>query len=477
MKIGRNDPCRCGSGKKYKHCCLHQPPDPQELLWRRVRRAIEATQARLLHCAREEYGGMAMVEAWDEFSGWLESGPDEPFEDPNFQLFTSWFFYEWTPDPVATDTLPGAPRDTQVAARYLAMRRAKLDPLERAYVEACLASHFSFYEVVSIRPAQGLTLRDVFTGAITHVLEKAMTETLTVDDVLFARLVPVGTITLIDSSGPYAFSPLEKAPLLEFRKRLKSRADPITPELLEDFTSELFDLYRMLFERVAFPQAPELQNTDGEPLEFQTVRYEIDTPQRAFDALHDLAAPETPEELLREAELDPNGALERVTFDWVKVSDDAGLGSTVLARIRIDGRLLTAEVNSAGRADRFKALIAERLGPAARFQATVVQSAERMLEHLPDRAESERSARAQQELMENPEVRAQVENLLRRQYANWKHESIPALGNRTPIEAMQDAEGREMVESLLAYYERGFAEQFPWMAESPIAAMRKDIGL
>lgn len=22
-KIGRNDPCPCGSGKKYKHCCLH----------------------------------------------------------------------------------------------------------------------------------------------------------------------------------------------------------------------------------------------------------------------------------------------------------------------------------------------------------------------------------------------------------------------------------------------------------------------
>jgi uncharacterized protein YecA (UPF0149 family) len=21
LKIGRNDPCRCGSGKKYKHCC------------------------------------------------------------------------------------------------------------------------------------------------------------------------------------------------------------------------------------------------------------------------------------------------------------------------------------------------------------------------------------------------------------------------------------------------------------------------
>jgi len=24
-KIGRNDPCPCGSGKKYKQCCLAKP--------------------------------------------------------------------------------------------------------------------------------------------------------------------------------------------------------------------------------------------------------------------------------------------------------------------------------------------------------------------------------------------------------------------------------------------------------------------
>jgi len=24
-KIGRNDPCPCGSGRKYKHCCLNKP--------------------------------------------------------------------------------------------------------------------------------------------------------------------------------------------------------------------------------------------------------------------------------------------------------------------------------------------------------------------------------------------------------------------------------------------------------------------
>ena len=26
--VGRNDPCPCGSGKKYKKCCYLKPDDP-----------------------------------------------------------------------------------------------------------------------------------------------------------------------------------------------------------------------------------------------------------------------------------------------------------------------------------------------------------------------------------------------------------------------------------------------------------------
>ncbi|HHX66152.1 MAG TPA: hypothetical protein GX702_14840, partial [Chloroflexi bacterium] len=29
-KVGRNDPCPCGSGKKYKNCCLRQGLSPEE---------------------------------------------------------------------------------------------------------------------------------------------------------------------------------------------------------------------------------------------------------------------------------------------------------------------------------------------------------------------------------------------------------------------------------------------------------------
>lgn len=32
-KLGRNDPCACGSGKKFKHCCMGKPTDSSGLPW------------------------------------------------------------------------------------------------------------------------------------------------------------------------------------------------------------------------------------------------------------------------------------------------------------------------------------------------------------------------------------------------------------------------------------------------------------
>jgi methionyl aminopeptidase len=37
-KIGRNDPCPCGSGLKYKRCCIGNEPSPQENLEKRYKR-------------------------------------------------------------------------------------------------------------------------------------------------------------------------------------------------------------------------------------------------------------------------------------------------------------------------------------------------------------------------------------------------------------------------------------------------------
>ena len=55
-----------------------------------------------------------------------------------------------------------------------------------------------------------------------------------------------------------------------------------------------------------------------------------------------------------------------------------------------------------------------------------------------------------------PEVLAEaIENALRRSYANWCDEPIPALGGKTPRQALATATGRERVRGLLRSYEAG----------------------
>ena len=49
--MGRNDPCPCGSGKKYKKCCLNKPKPPADL--------IESEQERKKWL--EEYPGAAQI--------------------------------------------------------------------------------------------------------------------------------------------------------------------------------------------------------------------------------------------------------------------------------------------------------------------------------------------------------------------------------------------------------------------------------
>ena len=60
----------------------------------------------------------------------------------------------------------------------------------------------------------------------------------------------------------------------------------------------------------------------------------------------------------------------------------------------------------------------------------------------------------QEALLKQPEVRAQLEQLQRRHYENWPEVALSALNNKTPLEAVRNADGREMVEALIAQFER-----------------------
>ena len=65
--IGRNDPCACGSGKKYKKCCLVSAED-SDFQYRRFRQVHAGLIPKLTKFAFEIIEPEVVEEAWKEFN-------------------------------------------------------------------------------------------------------------------------------------------------------------------------------------------------------------------------------------------------------------------------------------------------------------------------------------------------------------------------------------------------------------------------
>jgi hypothetical protein len=170
-----------------------------------------------------------------------------------------------------------------------------------------------------------------------------------------------------------------------------------------------------------------------------------------------------------------------VRFSWKKRGNKkhAGLDDTVLGWIEIDGARLVAEVNSEARASAIRQKIEAALGKCVCYRASEIQSPERMLADLRaaggirDGAASRESDR----LAEIPEVRAKISEMMAAHWEHWVDEQLPILGNRTPMEAVKDADGREIVESLVIQGERsGRSPNMP-TDEDVFRRLRERLGL
>ena len=492
-KVGRNDPCPCGSGKKYKHCCLGKedaaaapaPPgitgeavlaEPNDLLWHRLHRFDRAMATQLLDFSVEVFGKAALGEAWAEFA----AAEDSPFNlgSPHLQVFMPWFYFNWPAGDPDTRVKKSAPRDETVAGAYLRMKGRHLDPVERRYLQTCIETPFSFHEVVRCEPGKGFRLRDLFTGEEREVSERSGSRYASQGDLLLGKVMPIEHLALLEGCSGVAFPPQRKAPIIELRNKMKRPGQPLTRERLHDYDHEMIDLYLEVAEQLLHPRLPELRNTDGEVLTFHKLRYDIDSPQAAFDALKGLAEGESEDALLSVAERDEKGALRSVGFGWLKRGNaqHAHWDNTVLGHIEIDGKTLSVEVNSRERAERFREIADRLLEGVGRYKTALIESTEAALERLRAQKDS-KAARESEDLKARPEVQALMAKHLDAHYETWPQTRLPALGGKTPLEAVKSPDGREMVEALVAQIERGLPSLYPGSPEALIARLRARLGL
>ena len=478
MKLGRNDPCHCGSGKKYKHCCLNAGAVPiaADLTWRRIRTLIDGYPSEMLRFITKAYGPLAMHEAWRAFTGDddLEYDPDTPLT----QLFMPWFFPCWTPDRLATEVVNESLHDVPPTEAYLAAKGRQLDPVLRRYLESLLTTPFTFFEVLACDPGTGMILRDVMMREEHAVTERSGSQGMRPGDLLFGQLASVDRLTMLEASNGFAIPPIEKAPIIQLRAQIASAYPVITHQVLRDWDFELLELFHEIADRLFNPRLPILQNTDGELLSLQKLVFDLNvSPRAAFDALKHLALDESEEDLLADATRDAENKLTRVRFSWMKRGNTkhAEWDNTVLGWIGIDGRRLIAEVNSEARADAIRKKIETALREDVRYRATEIQSPEKMLADR--RAAGGAPPEERNELAEHPEVREKISAMMSAHWEHWVNQPIPILGNQTPMEAIKNPDGREIVESIVIQAERDGRSPQLQTDEDVFRRLRERLGL
>ena len=154
-KVGRNAPCPCGSGRKYKRCCLGD----EQALGRLYPLLIDLTEE-MTHFAEERYGEDILGRAWLDF--WEEEPPEHWEGSELFDLFIGWFSFLWVPEGWESKT-GVLPHPDTLAAQMLESGW-KLGPAARQLLAAARQEPLAFWEIESTDGQGRAGLRDLVLG-------------------------------------------------------------------------------------------------------------------------------------------------------------------------------------------------------------------------------------------------------------------------------------------------------------------------
>ncbi len=453
MKIKRNQPCPCGSGKKYKKCCLNKQNvvPAGDLNYRRLSKAYEDLEIKLEDILFDKFGEDGVGEGLDEFFCWPEDDEIEcvgsAFERLQ-DLYRPWLLYDWEFDEDAD--VPEGLYDKSISLDYLEKNAKKISAIERKLILGISQKPYCFWEIEAVTPGREMTIKNIITGKQMTVIERMLTSQLHPKDIIFTRAVMVDNIGMLVGTGRALVPHGIKPTLIELRKNIRGDRLFITDDDLADWDMDLRQLYLDIDHYMHTP--PKLNNSDGEALEPHKLVYAIKDPEKVFKKLASLCTVESEKTLRAQSQTDENQHVITVEFPWTKKGNRqmAEWDNTILGEIKITQKRLTIHVNSVERAKRVQKEIKKRLKKLARFQLDVIEDMDGMMAKMnenPDQLQKNNSDH--DELIQIPEVRHELEKNVLNHWKSWTDIPLPALGDETPRNAVKDSDGKEAVEALL----------------------------
>jgi hypothetical protein len=288
-KLGRNQPCWCGSGRKYKMCHLGRPvhaPLPERVSWL-CRKATAYLERR---------GGAI----FSEVLGYASARASDPDDVDAVR--------EALGDPLVLDVML---HEDGWFERFLADRGPLLPDDEAMLARAWTLVERTVCEVLEVNPGRGLTVHDLRTGDRIEVRERSFSREARTGELVCARVVPDGESHQL-IGGLFQVAPGTETHLLELLDR--------------------GDGYELLHWVAELHRPPTLVTTDGDPL--LDCRAELEMPDPAG----------------ARAELDARYEPDGDGWAWSTATDTDG-ARTVRAWLHLAGGMLTVRAMSEPRLD------------------------------------------------------------------------------------------------------------------------------
>ncbi len=443
-RAGRNEPCPCGSGRKYKKCHLaaDEARHAESLRTTAAHRMDLELVDRLITFAERKLG-QKWREATDDFADLCET----PF------LVRPWSVFSLKVDGRAA------------VDAYLQRRGRRCSPEERAWLQAQRAAWFSVWEVEAVDPGKTLTLYDLLSGERRTVRDTMASKSLAKRDAILGRVVDYDGMSLLAGVHSIPLPPYDAANVVD-RARARLRRKRLVPaERLRDaaFGRGLVGYWEEAVEELRMQAAlpPNLHNRDGDPLLLTLDRFEI-APGAAAEVEARIAELEGARN-----ETDDDAP---ITYAILRLGDEtlpAG-ENTVLGWLRLDADVLAIQTNSTARADDLRERIEAACGQRIKHDVR---------EQTDPLAAEPRSETQQPELPPlSPEDEERAAEHKARHYAEWPDLPLPALSQKTPRECARTAGGRREVDLLLRQMEN-MEERAGGPAPFDFSILREELGI
>ncbi len=191
-KIGRNEPCYCGSGKKYKQCHLKIDQEAEKEK-RSYTQAIQFIRRDLLKFGRDERFAEDFAKALAYYwNGLYDLETAEEMSQPEALRFFDWFVFDYMPED-----------GSRLINVYVEDRRESLSTHQQRVIDQWQdAGPAGAYELVAYE-GQNLQLRDFMTGEEFEVYEAGGRGIVEIGEVILTRLVPVQDRLEFSTSAAY----------------------------------------------------------------------------------------------------------------------------------------------------------------------------------------------------------------------------------------------------------------------------------